>query len=111
MAWNGDGVVLLDWGQAFIGPSSLDVARFLPSGLRSSPLNNDDLIGHYRELTGDRFDPDGLELSLLAAFIWYGWQKALDATETADPQRRYVETVNLQWWCDRLPRALRLIDR
>ena len=110
MAWDGDGVVLLDWGQAFIGPPALDVARFLPSGLRSSPLNNDDLIGRYRELLGKRFDPDGLELSLLAAFVWYGWQKTLDAKETADPQRKRIETDNLQWWCERLPRALRLID-
>lgn len=109
MAWSGDGVVLLDWGQAFIGPPSLDVARFLPSGLRSSALNNDDLIARYCELLGKRFDPDGFELSLLAAFVWYGWQKALDATETTDPQRRRVEADSLQWWCDRLPRALRLI--
>lgn len=110
MAWDGDGLVLLDWGQTFIGPPSLDIARFLPSGLRSSSLSNDDLIGHYRELTAERFDSDGFELSLLAAFVWYGWQKALDATEATDPQRRFVETVSLQWWCERLPRALRLID-
>jgi hypothetical protein len=39
-----DELILIDWGQAFFGPPELDLARFLPSGLRHSACSNDWLI-------------------------------------------------------------------
>jgi len=106
MAWDGDGVALLDWGQAFIGPPALDIARFLPSGLRTSVVANDELLAAYQSRRGAEFDGVGLELSLLAAFVWYGWQKAIDASETADLALKRAELEGIRWWCERLPRAL-----
>lgn len=107
MAWDDGGLALLDWGQAFVGPPVLDIARFLPSGLRASSLDNDDLLDAYRARSGTEFDYVGMELALLAAFVWYGWQKAIDATETADPSLKEAEISSMEWWCDRLPGALR----
>lgn len=109
MAWDDSQLVLLDWGQATFAPPAFDIARFLPSGLRASTLSNDDLIAIYRTIAGSMFDPIGLELSLLAAFVWYGWQKSLDATvgSNSDVQRWEVERIT--WWCDRLPFGLRML--
>lgn len=109
LAWQGDNLTLLDWGQAVLAPPAFDIARFLPSGLRSSILTNDDLLNRYRAVTGTRFDEIALELSLLAAFVWYGWRKALDIVEARDAVRRTVEAEALAWWVDRLPRAVSLL--
>ena len=80
MAWQGDQLVLIDWGQAFMGPAALDISRFLPSGLRSSEIDNGWFLDQYAIVAGDRFDEVALRLSLLATLVWYGWKKALDAT-------------------------------
>jgi hypothetical protein len=42
-----------------------------------------------------------MQLALLAALVWLGWNKALDAAEHPDPAKRRQETEDLAWWVDR----------
>jgi tRNA A-37 threonylcarbamoyl transferase component Bud32 len=107
MAWRGDQLVLIDWGQVFIGPAALDIARFLPSGLRSSEIDNDWFLDQYAIIADDRFDERALRLSLLATLVWYGWRKALDATEGPDPALRSIEKAGIRWWCEQAAAGLR----
>ncbi|MBL0705119.1 phosphotransferase [Sinomonas cellulolyticus] len=111
MAWADDDLVLVDWGQAFVGPPALEVARFLPSGLVRSELDPDSFLAEYRALSGDRFDAEALALSLLATLVWYGWRKALDVVETADPTHRAREAAALSWWCDVADRGIGILAR
>lgn len=106
MAWANSDLVLVDWGQAFVGPPALEIARFLPSGLVRSDLDPDWFLAEYRALAGDHFDAEALSLSLLATLIWYGWRKALDAVETVDPAHRAQEVASLAWWCEAADRGL-----
>lgn len=107
LAWRADDLILLDWGQAFRGPAALEIARFLPSGLVHSDIDPDTFLDDYRAAARDRFDRDALDMAILAALIWYGWRKAIDVSETADPVRRARELDNLHWWCDRARPGLR----
>ena len=109
MAWDNDDLVLVDWGQAFMGPPALEIARFLPSGLVRSQLDPDWFLAEYRALSGERFDGEALYLSLLATLVWYGWRKALDAIEAADQNQRAREAAALSWWWDAASRGLRLL--
>jgi thiamine kinase-like enzyme len=110
MAWQGDQLVLIDWAQVFVGPAALDIARFLPSGLRSSAIDKDWFLEQYAIVSGDRFDEVALRLSLLATLVWFGWRKALDATETLDPALQSVEVENIAWWCRQASAALRVLS-
>lgn len=109
MAWADNDLVLVDWGQAFVGPPALEIARFLPSGLVRSELDPDWFLAEYHAISGDRFDAEALSLSLLATLAWYGWRKALDAVETANPELRAKEIASLAWWCDAADRGLRTL--
>lgn len=109
MAWVDDDLVLVDWGQAFVGPPALEIARFLPSGLVRSDLDPDWFLAEYRALSGNRFDAEALSLSLLATLAWYGWRKALDAAATVNPKHRAQEIASLAWWCDAANRGIRTL--
>lgn len=110
MAWEVDQLVLIDWAQVFVGPAALDIARFLPSGLRSSAIEKDWFLKQYAIVSGDRFDEVALRLSLLATLVWWGWKKALDATETLDPALQSLEAENIAWWCDQASAGLRVLS-
>jgi thiamine kinase-like enzyme len=109
MAWQEDQLVLIDWAHVFVGPAALDIARFLPSGLRSSAIDKNWFLKQYADVSGHHFDEAGLRLSLLATLVWFGWKKALDATETLDPALQSVEMENIAWWCDQADAGLRVV--
>jgi thiamine kinase-like enzyme len=111
MAWRNDELVLIDWGQAFIGPAVLDVARFLPSGLIRSRLHPEWFLAKYAEIAGDRFDERALRLSLLATLVWFGWKKALDATDAPDLGGRALEIAALSWWFEAAASGLEELRR
>jgi hypothetical protein len=102
----GDELILIDWGQAFHGPPELDLARFLPSGLRHSACTNDWLIDEYATIVGASFNARAMRLSLLGTLLWFGWRKAIDALEHPEPSRRQIEKEELEWWSARAGAAL-----
>ncbi|MGH9010619.1 MAG: hypothetical protein ACRDYF_12345 [Acidimicrobiia bacterium] len=105
-AFEGDGVVLLDWGLATEAPDAFDFATFL-MGASGVAARRDDLLDDVRTASGDRHDETALRLTLLAAVADLGWNKALDATGDDDAVRAR-ETAELGWWVDQARRALDL---
>lgn len=98
IAWISGQLILIDWAQAVAAPGELDIARFLPGGLRSSDLTNDQFLDEYRAIAEKNYDPEAMRLSLLATLVWFGWSKALNATEHPDPIRQTQERLELSWW-------------
>ena len=96
VAFDGPGVVLLDWNLAIAAPGAVDFANFL-MGASGVAARRDDLLDDIRQAQGGRYDDTALRLALLAALIDLGWNKALDATGDDDAVRRR-ETAELDWW-------------
>jgi hypothetical protein len=47
-----------------------------------------------------------MRLSLLGAFCWLGWNKALDVAEDPDPVVREREQQDLNWWTEQARQTL-----
>lgn len=87
--------VLIDWTYPGESPCTFELAWYLALNRSRLPHSKEDAIARFRsslarELTG----PDGwfelqLALSLLAAVVVFGWEKALGDED------------ELAWWCDR----------
>jgi thiamine kinase-like enzyme len=92
----GDGrTVLIDWTYPGEGPCTYDLAWYLAVNRARMPQSKDAAIARFEtSLAREGVDTDGwfdaqLALSLLAALVVFGWEKALgDGDE-------------LGWWCDR----------
>jgi hypothetical protein len=61
-------------------------------------LSREDVLAAYRDAAGPAHDDRCERLSLLAATLWLGWNKALDAIEHPDPRTRARERDDLDWW-------------
>ena len=105
-AFEGDRVVLIDWGLATEAPGAVEFATFL-MGASGVAVGRDDLLDDIRAASGDRHDEPALRLALLAAVADLGWNKALDATGDDDAVRAR-ETAELGWWVDQARHALDL---
>ena len=105
-AFEGDDVVLIDWGLATDAPGAFDFATFL-MGTSHVPVSRDDLLEEVRAANGDSHDETALRLALLASLADLGWNKALDATSD-DEVLSAGETAALNWWVDQARRALDL---
>lgn len=105
-AFEGDGVVPIDWGLATEAPGAFDFATFL-MGASHAAVGRDDLLEEVRAANGDSHDETALRLALLASLADLGWNKALDATSD-DEVLSAAETAALNWWADQARRALAL---
>jgi hypothetical protein len=97
-AFEGDGVVLLDWGLATEAPGAFDFATFL-MGASHVPVDRDELLDDMQAVNGDRHDEQALRLALFASLADLGWNKALDATSNDETLRAH-ESAELGWWVD-----------
>jgi hypothetical protein len=43
---------------------------------------------------------------LISALVFLGWNKAIDILENPDPAIRVQERADLDWWIDRVRKAL-----
>lgn len=105
-AFEGDEVVLLDWGLATEAPGAVEFATFL-MGASGVAASRDDLLDDIRAASADRHDETALRLALLASVADLAWNKALDATGDDDAVRAR-ETAELGWWVDQARHALDL---
>jgi hypothetical protein len=106
MAVDGDDLLLLDWAMPTAAPGALDLARFLAGCASVVEPTREQVIAAYADAAGPAYDDRSLHLALLAALVWLGWNKALDAAEHPDPAIRTRERADLDWWVGRARAAL-----
>jgi hypothetical protein len=102
-------VVLLDWALVGPAPPAADLAWYLALNSARLPVSKERCIALYRasfsRRLGDRFDSDWwlpqLELCLLGAFVQFGWEKSLGASQGETEEVRARERAELAWWSDR----------
>jgi thiamine kinase-like enzyme len=104
-----DCVVILDWGTATQAPPAFDFTTYLTGAWSRIMATREELIDDVRAASGDDHDERALQLSFIATFAEYGWNKALDATEHPHSATRAREAADLAWWIDRVRRALETI--
>lgn len=100
-----DCVVILDWGTATQAPPAFEFTTYLTGAWSRIMATREELIDDFRAVSGDD-DDHALQLSFIATFAEYGWNKALDAAEHPDLAKRAREAADLAWWIDRVRRAL-----
>lgn len=110
MAVSDDRLVLLDWAMPMAAPGALDIARFLVGCGHVVDLTPDEVIAEYGRSAGTAYDADAMELALLAALCWLGWNKALDIVESPDVAVRERERASLAWWTTRVRRGISIIS-
>ncbi|HET9421236.1 MAG TPA: hypothetical protein VFO49_08875 [Nocardioides sp.] len=98
MAFEGDQLILLDWAMPTAAPGALDVARFLVGCGHVIDIGPDELIDAYRRAAGPAYDEESMQLALLSALCWLGWNKTLDIVESHDEVVRERERASLDWW-------------
>jgi thiamine kinase-like enzyme len=104
-----DCVVILDWGTATQAPPAFEFTTYLTGAWSRIMATREELIDDVRAASGGDHDERALQLSFIATFAEYGWNKALDATEHSDAATRAREAADLAWWIDRVRRALETI--
>ena len=98
MAFDGDDLVLLDWGMPTAAPGAVDIARFVAGCSSVVAMSREELLATYRRAAGPAYDETAMRLGLLVGLVWLGWNKALDAVENPDPAIRVRERADLDWW-------------
>ena len=107
LAFDSDDLVLLDWGLPAMAPGAVDVARFIAGCASVVDLSREAVLEEYAAAAGPAYDEKAMRLALLAAFVWLGWNKALDAAEHPDPVIRERERADLDWWVGQARTTLR----
>jgi hypothetical protein len=107
MAIDSDDLVLLDWGLPAMAPGAVDVARFIAGCSSVVDLSREETIEAYADAAGAAYHEPAMRLALLAAFVFLGWNKALDAAEHPDPAVRDREREDLEWWVRQARSTLR----
>ncbi len=103
---NDEKVVAIDWEVVGIAPPSVDLAWYLIISASRIDATREEVIADYREIAGERFDPDAWDLACIGALMWLGWNKAVDIVENPDPAIRAQEREDLDWWVARVRQSL-----
>jgi hypothetical protein len=106
MAVEGDRLILLDWAMPVAAPGAVDVGRFLVGCAHVVDPDPDECIDLYRRAAGPAYDEGSMQLGLLSALCWLGWNKALDIVESQDAAVRERERASLAWWIKKARSAL-----
>ncbi|HSV40902.1 MAG TPA: phosphotransferase [Nocardioidaceae bacterium] len=106
VAFEGDRLVLIDWGMASVAPGAVDIGRFLAGCAHMLDVTCDDFLAIYRREAAEVYDERATRLALLSGLVWLGWNKALDIAEHPDQGVRDRERVALEWWLARADEGL-----
>jgi hypothetical protein len=101
-----DRVVILDWSTATQAPPAFEFTTYLTGAWSRIMAAREELIDDFRTASGNPFDERALQLSFIATFAEYGWNKALDAAEHPNLTKRASEAADLAWWTARVRHAL-----
>ena len=85
MAISDGKLTLLDWAMPAAPPGSLDIARFVAGCSSVVDMSREQIMSEYTHAAGPAYDQIAMRLSLLGAFCWLGWNRALKAAETRTP--------------------------
>lgn len=97
-------VVVLDWGLVGEAPAALDFGWYLFVNGWRIDATREQLIDDFLELDA----PDGLELALLASFLWLAPLVAHELVEASDEKRERAR-AELAWWIARTRETLELV--
>jgi phosphotransferase family enzyme len=106
MGISSERLVLLDWELVGSAPPAVEFCWYLIISASRIAATRDQVTDDFRDICGDRFDADGLELGMISALLFLGWNKAIDIVENPDPVVRAQERADLDWWIARVRRAL-----
>ncbi len=106
MGLSDDRVVLLDWEIVGTAPPALEFGWYLIISASRIDATREQITDDFREISADHFDPVALELGMLSALFFLGWNKAIDIVENPDPAIRAQERADLDWWIARVRTAL-----
>jgi hypothetical protein len=96
-----DRVVLLDWDLASWAPPALEVAWWIAGAAGNVAATRQQILDDFRAHHPRWHNEDALKAALFAGLVDFGWNKALDAAEHPDPEKRARETADLAWWVAR----------
>ena len=106
MGLTDDRVVLLDWELVGGAPPAVEFGWYLIISASRIRASREQITDDFREISSDRFDPFALELGMVSALLFLGWNKALDIIEHPDEAIRAQERADLDWWIARVRTAL-----
>jgi hypothetical protein len=106
MGLTDDRVVLLDWELVGTAPPAIEFGWYLIISASRIDATREQITDDFREISGDRFDVRALELGMISALLFLGWNKAIDILENPDPAIRAQERADLDWWISRVRTAL-----
>lgn len=101
-----DRVVLLDWELVGPAPPTVEFGWYLIISASRIAATREQVIEDFIEISEERCDPMSLELGMISALLFLGWNKAIDILEHADPAIRAQERADLDWWIARVRHAL-----
>ena len=106
MAIEDDRLVLLDWAMPLAAPGAIDIARLLIGCAHVVDVHPDEVVARYRRAAGAAYDDRSMQLALLSALCWLGWNKTLDIVESPDEAVRERERTSLDWWIAQARKAV-----
>jgi hypothetical protein len=101
-----DQIVLLDWEFLGCAPPAVEFGWYLIISASRIDATREQVTEDFRRICGERFDPYALELGMISALLFLGWNKAIDILENPDPAIRAQERADLDWWIARVRTAL-----
>jgi hypothetical protein len=106
MGLSDDRVVLLDWELVGRAPPVVEFGWYLIISASRIDATREEVIEDFRAISGDLYDARALELGMISALLFLGWNKAIDILENPDPDVRVQERADLDWWIARVRCAL-----
>jgi thiamine kinase-like enzyme len=108
MGFDGNRLVLLDWGLACQAHPIVELAWYLMHNGWRTEGTRDELVEDFRRARGEKDDPDANELLGLTGLVLYGWILGHSAVVHPDPVEQGWGREELEWWT---PLARRGLER
>lgn len=107
VGFSGDRVILVDWNERTgIAPPAVELVSLLSFDGLQIEASREQMIGDFRELSGELFEERALQLALIGGFVQLGSNFGLRIVLADDEARREAAKGDLAWWTPRVEKAL-----
>jgi Phosphotransferase enzyme family len=106
LGFDGDRLVLLDWGRATQGHPVVDFFWSMCHNAWRIDADHDELVEDFRRARGESDDPRAVDLGVIGGLVMYGWIFGHSAAYHPDPAEREWARDELRWWVPRARQAL-----